>query len=117
MSLKPFLSAERTAATAGRLRVRSVEAEAFAKQAGVVLEHRAVQVQETLLVDENFCAVGPLEDFVAEPRLSLPREGVAQARAAAAFHADPQTAVGDALLGHQRANLLRRGVRNLDHLS
>ena len=37
-----------------------------------------------------------------------PTEQVAQARAAAALHADAQSALVDALLGDQRADLARR---------
>src|SRR5207253_4595358 len=76
---------------------------------------RAVQEQQALLVDEDFRAVGSFEDFVAEPRLFLPRKGVAQARAAAAFDADAQSALADALLGHQRPDLARRALADLNH--
>ena len=67
-----------------------------------------VQEQQALLVDEDLAPSGPSNDLVAETRLPLPGEGVAQTRAAAALHADTQTAVADAFLGHQRPDLARR---------
>src|SRR5438128_10901623 len=76
-----FSSPEGAAAAAGRLGVRIVEHEPFADHVRVVVEHRAVQVQETLLIDENLRALRPLEDCVAQPRLFLSRERVAQTRA------------------------------------
>src|SRR5882672_2566965 len=69
-----------------------------------------------LLVDENLRALGPLEHLVAEARLLLPRERVAETRAAAALHAHTETALGHALLGHQRPDLLRGGLADLNHL-
>src|SRR5688572_6547093 len=67
-----------------------------------------------LAVDENLRAVS-FEHLVTEPRLLLPREGVAQAGAPAAFDADAQAALTDALLGHQRFDLLRRAFCDFDH--
>src|SRR5690349_11714744 len=62
-------SAERAAAAAGRLRVRVVEDETLADQTGVVVQHRAVQKEQALLVDEDLRPVGAFEHLVAEPRL------------------------------------------------
>src|SRR5262245_53608123 len=70
----------------------------------------------TFAVDENLRALGSLEDRVAEAWLALPGERVTESRAAAAFHAHTKTAFADALLGHQRLDLLRRGLADLDHV-
>src|SRR3989442_4618525 len=112
---KSALRAKGTAAAARRLGVRVVEHEPLADHVRVVVEHRAVEIQQALLVDVDLRAVGPLEDFVAKTRLLLPRERVAQPRASAALHADAQSALVDALLGHQRAHLARRGFGDLNH--
>src|SRR5712672_1611695 len=109
------LGSERATAPASSLRVRVVEDEPFAEQARVVLEDGPVQVQEALLVDEDLRAVRPLEHLVARPRLLFPREGVTQARAAAAFDPDAESALGDALLRHQRADFPPRVFTNLNH--
>src|SRR6266550_9334424 len=69
-----------------------------------------------LLVDEDLRALRPLEYLVAEARLLFPRERVAETRAATALHAHTETALGDALLGHQRPDLLRGGFADLNHL-
>src|SRR5262245_55729198 len=102
---KSALRAKGAAAAARRLGVRVVEHEPVADQVGVVVEHRAVEIQEALLVDIDLRAVGALEDLITQSRLLLPRERVAQPRASAALHADAQSSLVDALLGHQRANL------------
>src|SRR5580765_4091909 len=108
-TLEPLLLCpERTAAAAGRLRVRVVEDESFADEIRVVVEHGPVQEEQALLVHKELGAFGPLEYLVAGPRDFFPRERIAQARAAAALHADAQAALVDALLGHQRADLARR---------
>src|SRR5215831_675371 len=109
------LSPERAAATAGGLGVRVVEDESLADEIRVVVQHGTVQKQQAFPVDEDLRAFRPLEDLVAGPRCPLPRERVAQARAAAALHADAQSALVDALLGHQRANLARRRFGDLNH--
>src|SRR5215831_4866027 len=109
------LSPERAAATAGGLGVRVVEDESLADEIRVVVQHGTVQEQQAFPVDEDLRAFRTLEDLVAGPRCPLPRERVAQARAAAALHADAQPALVDALFGHQRANLASGGVRNLNH--
>src|SRR5262245_12050992 len=106
--------AEGTAAAAGLLRVRVVEHEALRKERGVVVERRAVQEEIALLVHENLGAV-TFEDLVTETGHLLPGKGVAQARAATALDTDTQTAIADALLGHQRLDLVRRGIGNLNH--
>src|SRR5262245_21826491 len=106
--------AERTPAAARGLRVRVVEDEPFADQARVVVEHGAVQIQQALLVDVQLRAFRSLEHFVAEARLLLPREGVAEARATAALYSHAQTSVVDALLGHQGPDLPRRGFADFD---
>src|SRR5262249_35101859 len=99
------------------LGIRVVEHEPFAQQRRVVIERGAVQKQIAFAVDKDLRAFRTLEDLVAEPRLTLPGECVAEAGAAAAFHAYTKTAVGDALLGHQRLDLFRRGLADLDHVS
>src|SRR5262245_22363617 len=106
--------AEGTTAAAGLLRVRVVEHEALREERGVVIEGRALQEEIALLIHENLGAV-TFEDFVAETGHLLPGKGVAQARAATALHTDTETAVADALLGHQRFDLVRRSVGDLDH--
>src|SRR3954464_12122056 len=110
-----FLGAEGAAAAARRLRVRVAEHKALRYQVRVVVEHRPVQEQQALLVDEDLGAVRPFEHFVAEPLLLLPRERIAQPRAAAALHADAQPALADALLGHQRPDLARGALADLNH--
>src|SRR5258705_12024286 len=102
--------AEGTAATAGRLRVRVMEDEALRQKRGVVVERGPVQEQQALLVHEDPGAIRPLEYLVAKSRLAIPRKRVAQPRAAAAFDAHTKTAIADALLGHQRPDLLRGGL-------
>src|SRR5437763_16474742 len=109
------LRAEGTAAAAGRLRVRVVEDETLRQERRVVVERRAVEEEQTLLIDEDLRAVGPFEDLVPEPRRGVPPECVAEAGAAAPLHADTKTALADALLGHQRPDLLRGGLAYLDH--
>src|SRR5687768_11373134 len=98
----PRLScAERRAAAAGLLCVRVVEDETLGDERRVVVEHRPLEEQVALLVDEDLGAVGSLEHLVAKPRLALPGERVAETRAAAALHAHTQPSLADALLGHQ----------------
>src|SRR4029450_12190868 len=111
---KSALRAKGAAAAARRLRVRVAEHETLADQIRVVVEHRAVEIQQALLVDVNLRAVRPFEYLVAETRLLLPRERVAQPRAAAALDADAQPALVDALLGHQRTDPARRNLGNLN---
>src|SRR5262245_58387379 len=113
--LRHRLRPERAAAAAGRFGVRVVEHEPLADQVRVVVEHRAVQVKQALLVDVDLRTLGSLEHFVAEARLLLPGKDVAQPGTAAALDADAQSTIVDALLGHQRADLARRGFGNLDH--
>src|SRR5262249_12397019 len=100
---------------AGRLRVRVVEHEALADEVRVVVENRPVQIKQALLVDEELRPGRALEHFISQPRLPLPRKRVAEARAAAALDANAQSALVDALLGHQRPNLLRGDVADLNH--
>src|SRR6185295_17168564 len=88
---------------------------ALADHVRVVVEHGAVEIEQALLVDVDLRAVGPFEDLIAEPGLLLPRERVAQPRAPAALHADAQPTFVDALLGHQRADLARGGLTDLNH--
>src|SRR5262249_27782057 len=111
---KSALCAKGAAAAARRLGVRVVEHEALADQIRVVVEHGAVQIQQALLVDVNLRAVRPLEHLVAETRLLLPREGVAQPRAAPALDSDTQSTVVDALLGHQRTDPACGNLGNLN---
>src|SRR6187549_892268 len=106
--------AEGAAAAAGCLRVGVVEHEAPCQQRRVVVERRALQEHVALPVDEDLGAM-TLEHFVAKPRHLLPAEHIAQSRAAAALHADTQTTIGNALLGHQRFDLLRRVAGYLNH--
>src|SRR5687767_12898884 len=108
--------AEGAAAPAGLLRVRIVEHEPLGQQRGVVVERGALQKQIALLVHEDLRAVA-LEDLIADPRILLPGERVAQPRAAATLDADTKTAFADALLGHQRLDLLCRAFANLDHVN
>src|SRR5262249_15425144 len=92
-----------------------VEHESLADHVRVVIEHGAVEEEQALLVDEDLRAFGPFEHFVTEPGLLLPRERVAQPRTPAALDADAQPALVDALLGHQRADLVRRRLADLNH--
>src|SRR5256885_1019882 len=89
--------------------------EALRQKRGVVVERGPVQEQQALLVYEDPGAIRPLEYLVAESRLAIPRERVAQARAAAALDAHTKTAIADALLGHQRPDLLRGGLGDFNH--
>src|SRR6266850_886995 len=66
-------------------------------------------------IDEDLRALRPLEHLVAEARLALPGEGVAETRAAAALHAHTKAAFADALLGHQRPDFLRGSLGYLNH--
>src|SRR5687768_3814272 len=108
--------AEGAAAAAGLLRVRVVEDEALCEQRRVVVECRSLQKQIALAVDEQLRPVGHGEDFIAQAGLALPPERVAEPRAAAAFHTHTKTAFADALLGHQRLDLLCRGLADLNHV-
>src|SRR5262245_7125143 len=92
--------AEGAAATAGLLRVRVVEHEPLGQKRCVVVERGALEEQVALLVDKDLRAIA-FEDLVASTGLLLPGERIAQPRATAAFDADTETAIGDALLGHQ----------------
>src|SRR2546427_9338395 len=87
--------AERAPAAAGGLGVRIVEHEPLADQIRVVVEHCSVEKQQALAIDEDLRALRPFEHLVADTRLLLPREGVAQTRASAALHADAQTPLVD----------------------
>src|ERR1700730_8288588 len=55
--LQTSLSSEGATASAGRFGVRVVEDEALADQVRVVVEHRTVQKNQALLVDENLRAI------------------------------------------------------------
>jgi hypothetical protein len=92
-----------------------VEHEALGQKRGVVVERRALQKQITLFVDEDLRAI-PLEDLITGSGFFLPGERIAQSRAAAALDADTKTAVADALLDHQRLDLLRRAFGDLNHV-
>src|SRR6266850_5555143 len=107
--------AERASTAARRFRVRVVEDESLAEKLGVVVERGPVQKKMALLVDEDLRALRPLEHLVAEARLALPGEGVAETRAAAALHAHTKAAFADALLGHQRPDFLRGSLGYLNH--
>src|SRR5213594_4689780 len=107
---------EGASTAAGRFRVRIVEHEPFADHVRVVIEHGAVQKQKALLVDVNRRAFRPLEHFIAQARLLLPGKRIAQPRTPAALHADAQSALVEALPGHQRADLARRALADLDHV-
>jgi hypothetical protein len=87
-----------------------MEDESLSQQRGVIVERGAVEKQQALLIDENLRALGPLEYLVAEPRLLVPRERIAETGAASTLDADTQTALADALLRHQRLDLLRCGL-------
>src|SRR5262245_15729746 len=101
--------AEGAAAAAGVLRVRIVKDKPTREQRRVVVERGAPEKQVALPVHEDLCAV-VFEHLVAGARHLLPREGVAQARTPAAFHAHTKTTVADALFLHQRLDLLGGGV-------
>src|SRR5687768_1614828 len=104
------------AAAAGLLRVRVVEDESLGDERRVVVENRAPEEQIALLVDEDPGALWPLEHLVAEAGLALPRERVAEARAAPALDAHTQPSLADALLGHQRFDLPGCGFGYLNHV-
>src|SRR4029079_467292 len=91
-----------------------VEDETLREQRGVVVENRPVQKEKALAVDEDLRAVA-LDHLVAEPRFLFPGKGVAESRAPAALDAHSQTAFVDALLGHQRLDLLGGAFCDLDH--
>src|SRR6185436_5300254 len=69
----------------------------------------------TLLGDEDLRALRTFEHLVPEPGLLLPGKRVAQSGTTATLHANAQTSVFDALLGHQRANLPGGNFTNLNH--
>src|SRR5262245_2795527 len=106
---------EGAAASARRLRVGVVEHEALRDEVRVVVEHCSVEIQQALLVDEDLGAFRPLEYFVPQTRLPLPRERVAQPRTPATLDANAQAAIVDALFGHQRADLARGAFADLNH--
>src|SRR5215467_9348877 len=109
------LSPERAAAAAGGLGVRVVEDESLADEIRVVVQHGTVQKQQAFPVDEDLRTFRTFEDFVAGSRCPLPRERVAQARAPAALHPDAQSALIDALLGHQRPDPASGSFGDLNH--
>src|SRR5262245_14017230 len=88
---------ERAATAAGGLGVRVVEHEPLADQIRVVVEHRPVQIEQALLVDVDLRALGTLEHLVAQARLLVPGERVAQSGTAATFDAHAKPALVDAL--------------------
>src|SRR6185369_5228689 len=116
VSLETCSGSEGASAPARRLRIGVVEHEAFRDEVRVVVEHRAVEKQQALLVDEDLGAFRPLEYFVPQTRLPLPRERVAQPRTPAALDANAQAAIVDALLDHQRADLPCGAFADLNHL-
>src|SRR5262249_17116513 len=113
--LKKSLRSKRASTATRRLRVRVVEHEALGDQIRVEVEDRAVQIEQALLVDEDPRILRPFEHFVAEARLLLPREGVAEARAPAALDADAESALVEALPGHQRLDLVSGDIGDLNH--
>src|SRR5438552_5708826 len=112
---KSALRAEGAATAAGRFRVGVLEHESPGDEICVVLQHRAVQIQQAFFIDVQFRPERSLEHLVAQPGLLLPRKDVAQSRAATALDADAQPAIVDALIGHQGADLARGGFRDLNH--
>src|SRR5262245_58028305 len=73
------LTRETHAAPARAFRVRVVEEEAAAHQAGVVIERRTVDERVTLRIDEHLRALRPLEHVIAFARRRFPGEHVAEA--------------------------------------
>src|SRR5262249_13626003 len=86
---------------ARRFRIRVVEDEPAADEGGVVIERRSLNELIALRVDKHLRAFSALEDVIAVSRRGLPRERVAQTRAAARLDSDAQTTVGQAVFcGH-----------------
>src|SRR5206468_5184864 len=112
---KSALRAEGASTAAGHLRVGVLEHESPGDEIRVVIQHRAIQVQQAFPVDVQFRPERSLEHLVAQTGLLLPRKDVAQSRTAAALDADAQPAIVDALAGHQGADLARGGFRDLNH--
>src|SRR5262245_28521574 len=108
--------AKRAAAAAGLLCVGVVEHEPFREERRVVVEHRSVQEQIALAIHEDLRAV-PFEHLVAEPGFLLPPERVTEAGTAAPLHADTETSLADALLGHHRPDLVGGGLGYLNHFN
>jgi len=103
--LEALLCRERRSAAAGFLRVGIDEVEALAHKGLFEVEDHAVQVDEALGIDKDadtFAVLLKLPHAVAFPGPGVEADGVAQAGAAAASHAQPQTSVGarDAFFVH-----------------
>src|SRR4051794_39066858 len=107
--------AERGAAPARRHDVRVVHLEAGAHQTLGVVDRRAVDVAQALLVDEDADAV-VVEHLVAVVAL-VERELVLEAGAAAALDRDAQPSLGLLLRREELADLLGGDVGESDHLT
>ena len=68
---------------------------------------RLEELERPKLLRDDWC--------VAKTRLTLPGKRVAQARTAAALDANAESAIVDALLGHQGANFASGDFTDLNH--
>jgi hypothetical protein len=112
-----FSRGEGAAAAAGPRRLRVLENEALADQRLLEIEGGVREIEKTLRIDEDAGAIF-LDDFVAIAGLSFEAHGVGKTRAASALDADAEsTGVrGDAFLGEQFADFLRRFFGYVNHL-
>src|SRR5437867_11980569 len=111
-----MLRRERGSAAAGRLGVRILETEAGAVEAVGEVEGHPVEEQVALAIDENAHAL-LLVDLVLPRGLLLERQLVRHAGAAASHDRDPEAVVEEALLLHDRLDLIGRLVRDVNHRS
>src|SRR5438876_9348812 len=115
--LKPvlLLGRKRAAAAAVARRVGILENESLAHQRFFVLERRAVQIEETLRINEDACAKF-LEDLVAVAGLGVQPHGIGEAGAAATLHAHAQAADirRYTFLFKQRADFLSGALGEVD---
>src|SRR6059036_3964396 len=112
----PRLRRERSAAAAGRFRVRVEEAEPGAVQAVGKVERHPVEEQVALAIDENADAL-LLVNLVLPGGLLLERQLVRHAGAAASDDRDPEAVVQESLILHDGLDLLGRLVRDVNHRS
>src|SRR5579872_3071009 len=113
VSAVKLLRRKRSAAAAVLLGVGILEHKARLHQRFLVIERHAVEIKQALGIDDDLHAV-KFEYLVGRTLFGIKPELVAQARAAAAKHAETQHSL-DTLLGESLPDLVDRLRRDLDH--
>src|SRR5262245_28941903 len=81
----------------------------------VEVEHRAVEQLQAARIDEDLRAIGAYEHQVGIPGVLIPRKRVAEPRAAARLHGDPETAAGLLLLEQLLVDHARCALSDFNH--